>query len=1494
MLDYSQYNYKPPLGSTLNTNHPLSIHLMAGYLFNENGGNIAYDFSGNGNHGVLKNGASFLNNSLFLDGVNDYVEVPDANSLSSPNAISIFFRVNSSDVQTRWNDVLGKGVSDTDEELAFWYINSQSWFDVGYPYAATNINYYNNIWYTFTNTFQKTASSAIIQMAYNGSTRSLWQYGNFQFNVTPNSYPLTIGKRWYNSDPNSRTFKGYIDYVMIFNKALTDSEIKSLHENPYQLVDTPSSYKYYAPLNNQLKTTSIPSAEKLGNHIFPGKITISSPSISSAENFGNNKINLNNLSEPKLSSRIDFDLNIKTTNYLPILSPNNITSEVFGTTGSTQYLYKISSCNDDGESLPSNTITINNGNSTLSTSNFIRLTWDLYDFATYYKIYKLVDNKYQLLYVSRNANHFDDIGQTTLSEEPKSINTTGYHPNKLNLGRYIKLYTDKINKSKNYLSTISNQAFYSAYYYASPGSFMIDAYKYSNDITWLFTNQNANSNYVTIGLYEHNTKTDDKYFKGRVYLPRPNNYFDDFFKVSVDRHTSGTISATGSTVTGTNTLWVTDRIAVGARIGFGSKDASLIKTWYQITAITSDTSITIAEVLQISIPANTPYVIEEIRFIQNLVQTNYAAANNGIFITKGVNYNFFDLNNFTVPMATTVDNQRATYILSDAMTSTMYNAAFAFLGPKIDNQTQYMYVMISNTSSNLRGSIYKFNIRASLSGLSSGRSTSGYLYKTLEVDHSPLNVMGRDCRVGCFANVNHSTGKGVNSLYYHYDNRYLFRIPEYSIENGKNYIFERANVVTTVNDETIGLGSYQDMSYDRFTDKFVMGRYLSWRQGNRCEILEFSPTNRPSDGYLGFGGGYGLYRDTMDDTIRPNSYSVLRNNVRQYGVSVEGIYYRTDNNAIYPEIYCADYTLADKFKCFAITPIISCPDNVGFDKLKVEYDDYIGDLEQGLTADTFKIYARTSGMIDDTGAWTLLSDSKNLSSFSASDKIQFKIMFKTIGGSGIYARIHSLTVIYNRDLSFDLKFDTKNTLANSNTIYLNQNQMLNKALPYTIDIYNNDTLYASQSSENVTYGKLETYTNLWTTAQISDKSSSKKIINTNNVFISSQKKNSINSVYLNNSYMSTENSKDYNFDSDFHIEFFYKPFSLSDFGGASFRILSFGGAGRDSGWEIAKETISSVDKLVFYIGNSSANTFIEICNLSELLNDWNRISVFRKDGEICTFLNGTRKNKVTNTTIFNNTTNTFNIGCGNISNPNSYMKGYLDNLFILKGYALNSLQTQVLAPDGSSLVGFTRKTFGSYWNGNLSYFKTNIPTATTVVTNMNNNAVPEYTSYEFFGYLYVPNDQTVSISLANDDEGRLYVGSAALEENYSSNNSLIYFPSASSTPVFASYYATTGYHPFRILTGNSPGPGYCLVTINGFYDVSNFIYTSQQIGVTDYFLLDTKIYTQWNNFRNNSFSKYCVLHLDFKDETNYTGVKRRFVFNTGVLDSLGKVKIKIR
>ena len=85
------YNYKPPIGSTLNKNHPLSSNMMAAYLFNEHSGNIALDISNNENHGVLKNGASFLNGMLFLDGVNDYVDMGNVLDFDGSTPFSFSF-----------------------------------------------------------------------------------------------------------------------------------------------------------------------------------------------------------------------------------------------------------------------------------------------------------------------------------------------------------------------------------------------------------------------------------------------------------------------------------------------------------------------------------------------------------------------------------------------------------------------------------------------------------------------------------------------------------------------------------------------------------------------------------------------------------------------------------------------------------------------------------------------------------------------------------------------------------------------------------------------------------------------------------------------------------------------------------------------------------------------------------------------------------------------------------------------------------------------------------------------------------------------------------------------------------------------------------------------------------------------------------------------------------------------------------------------------------
>lgn len=75
-------------------------------------------------------------------------------------------------------------------------------------------------------------------------------------------------------------------------------------------------------------------------------------------------------------------------------------------------------------------------------------------------------------------------------------------------------------------------------------------------------------------------------------------------------YSTGTVSVSGTAVTGSGTGWLADGVPIGARIGFGSTDKADITTWYTITAISSATSITIATTAG-TIAGGTAFVIDK-------------------------------------------------------------------------------------------------------------------------------------------------------------------------------------------------------------------------------------------------------------------------------------------------------------------------------------------------------------------------------------------------------------------------------------------------------------------------------------------------------------------------------------------------------------------------------------------------------------------------------------------------------------------------------------------------------------------------------------------------------------------------------------------------------------------------------------------------------------------------------------------------------------------
>ncbi len=258
------------------------------------------------------------------------------------------------------------------------------------------------------------------------------------------------------------------------------------------------------------------------------------------------------------------------------------------------------------------------------------------------------------------------------------------------------------------------------------------ALTFSSTVDWVFMIENLATAVAPreICMYEYNKTTGAYTWKGFIIatLTSATAHTLRGFRAIRYLHTTGTVEVSGTAVTGTNTKFQDEGIAVGARIGFGSTDPTAISTWYVISAIGSDTSITLSSSAG-TIGSGSAYVIEELRFA--ITATNATVANGGLHLVKGVNYSDFTTNGATtIPAATTTDNIKAVYWLSDAGTSgnvvTNQNPTGITLATEVNKGLHYAYVVDGATTT---ARVYRYNLRAT-GALSSGKMTLSIAYYT--------------------------------------------------------------------------------------------------------------------------------------------------------------------------------------------------------------------------------------------------------------------------------------------------------------------------------------------------------------------------------------------------------------------------------------------------------------------------------------------------------------------------------------------------------------------------------------------------------------------------------------------------------------------------------------------------------------------------------------------------------------------------------------------
>lgn len=660
----------------------------------------------------------------------------------------------------------------------------------------------------------------------------------------------------------------------------------------------------------------------------------------------------------------------------------------------------------------------------------------------------------------------------------EQVNIGGaYDPNKINRGKHTGQFNLGANDIDKFIGPnpvgVANLGESSL---AIPSSF-IHPIKINDDLFWIFGSDAATAAATRrVQLWTFTPSTSIYNFRGAINLtfPTATNHTVRGIRAILENYTTGTIQTSGTSVTGTGTTWNTDRLSIGSRIGFGSTNPDLITTWYQISAIDSDTSITLTSSAGV-ISSGTPYVIQDLIIVQ--ATTNATATNGGLFVTKGLRFEDFKNPATNIPAATTTDRIKATYWLKDAATITNNTIGGCALGNR-DNWTQQYVYSTQGASTSLQ--IYRYNIRAALSSLSSGAQT---LTGTDIVITGTQAVTGNisQSNNGRTATLQHGPGSGVDSLYLFTTTRIL-RVPITSITSGNTTFVadSMAEVSPGSSNTNINTATFTSLDVAASLDKliitgaasfgtlFITDYYTGGQQFDRrssCLTTQMVSSFRNTDSpifihnissnipFIWVEDGWLFWIYSQAATTNLNALSV-------YPLAAD-LEFQADvnNRIILPKINLG----ATPSKLYRV--LINSTQNIGNNTL-------------GVSPDMYKIQVRTSGIDDNSGSWNDVSQNGDLSGIGTPSNIQFALQFRTAGVIMLPSRVLSLALIYETDdaLPSQYRWNYSDFNTSNGTFAWIQSILFGTSIgTHTINIYRADTdaLVLTQASTSTTNGTFE-------------------------------------------------------------------------------------------------------------------------------------------------------------------------------------------------------------------------------------------------------------------------------------------------------------------------------------------------------------------------------------------------------------------------------------
>lgn len=539
----------------------------------------------------------------------------------------------------------------------------------------------------------------------------------------------------------------------------------------------------------------------------------------------------------------------------------------------------------------------------------------------------------------------------------------------------------------------------------------IFAYNLSSTICYIFGVENSVVASATrrVALWELNRKTGARSWKGFITmtLATATAHTVRDFKMDVKNESTGTVAVVGTAVTGVLTQFATNKVAIGARIGFGSTDPAQITTWYRITARASDTGATL-NVSAGTITAGTPYVIQEFRPVYTA--TNATTTNGGIHYGKGISIEDFTPTGTTIALAVSTDDQKAMYWIKDAGVQTNLVASgcvcdFATATPT----TLDCYVLDLVSAGNYK--VYKYNLRTALT-VATGASASAFVLAT---GNQAVTGTGSQNANLCLATAGHGLGSGIKSVYFVTTTR-LYRSAVANITSGN--VAWQSDVIAEV--PSGGVNTYaltsvlSTVEYVPSIDAFIVG--TTHAGGVVSYVTQYVASGAQFQKMFGRDYKY-LEQSTKDSdapTILSNQstvFSFTDAGANRIFAVKQGTVQST--NHIYIMAFGADWDYASTTQGRLISPQITTANALKYYRVFVNQVRYMGDTQLGKTAEAFRIYARTANITtDETTGWTLIDETNDLSGFAGASSIQFAIEFRTIGESCLPARVLGINLSF--------------------------------------------------------------------------------------------------------------------------------------------------------------------------------------------------------------------------------------------------------------------------------------------------------------------------------------------------------------------------------------------------------------------------------------------------------------------------------------------------